>query len=233
MTININGPELRELKPRILVLGVGGAGGNAINGMMDAGMNGVEFVAVNTDAQDLKMNKAPSKIQLGTNLTKGLGAGSKQDIGEAAADESLNDIIDYIKGSNMVFITAGMGGGTGTGASTDIEGNYKLTVPEEGGVLVFSFIGMKKKEEAIGSRSVVDVQMELSVEQLQEVLVTGLGVERQAKSLGYATQNLDSDEITKAANTNLLSSLQGKVSGVQINNSTGAVGFILKLIPVI
>ena len=69
MTININGPELKELKPRILVLGVGGAGGNAINGMMDAGMNGVEFVAVNTDAQDLKMNKAPSKIQLGTNLT--------------------------------------------------------------------------------------------------------------------------------------------------------------------
>jgi len=114
--------------------------------------------------------------------------------------------------------------GTGTGASTDIEGNYKLTVPEEGGVLVFSFIGMKKKEETIGSRSVIDVQMELSVEQLQEVLVTGLGVERQAKSLGYATQNLDSEEITKAANTNLLNSLQGKVSGVQINNSTGAVG---------
>ena len=117
MTINIKGPELKELKPRILVLGVGGAGGNALNGMIDAGMQGVEFVAVNTDAQDLKNNKAQAKIQLGTNLTKGLGAGAKPDIGQAAADESLNDIVDYIKGSNMVFITAGMGGGTGTGSA--------------------------------------------------------------------------------------------------------------------
>ena len=117
MTINIKGPELKELKPRILVLGVGGAGGNALNSMIEAGMQGVEFVAVNTDAQDLRMNKAHAKIQLGTNLTKGLGAGAKHDIGQAAADESLNDIVDYIKGSNMVFITAGMGGGTGTGAS--------------------------------------------------------------------------------------------------------------------
>ena len=117
MTINIKGPELREIKPRILVLGVGGAGGNALNGMIEAGMEGVEFVAVNTDAQDLINNKASGKIQLGANLTKGLGAGAKHEIGQAAAEESLNDIVDYIKGSNMVFITAGMGGGTGTGAS--------------------------------------------------------------------------------------------------------------------
>jgi len=117
MTININVPELRELKPRILVLGVGGAGGNAINGMIEAGLKGVEFVAVNTDAQDLKMNKAEAKIQLGSNLTKGLGAGGKIDLGQASADESLNEIINFIQGSNMVFITAGMGGGTGTGAS--------------------------------------------------------------------------------------------------------------------
>jgi len=117
MTINIKGPELRELKPRILVLGVGGAGGNAINGMIEAGLQGVEFVAVNTDAQDLKMNKAEAKIQLGSNLTKGLGSGGKVDLGQASADESLNEIINFIQGSNMVFITAGMGGGTGTGAS--------------------------------------------------------------------------------------------------------------------
>ena len=117
MTINVNVAELRELKPRILVLGIGGAGGNAINGMIEAGMKGVEFVAVNTDAQDLKNNKADAKIQLGSNLTKGLGAGAKTDIGQASADESLNEIINYIQGSNMVFITAGMGGGTGTGAS--------------------------------------------------------------------------------------------------------------------
>ena len=117
MTINIKGPELRELKPRILVLGVGGAGGNALNSMIEAGMQGVEFVAVNTDAQDLKNNKAHAKIQLGSSLTKGLGAGAKTDIGQASADESLNEIINFIQGSNMVFITAGMGGGTGTGAS--------------------------------------------------------------------------------------------------------------------
>ena len=90
MTINVNVAELRELKPRILVLGIGGAGGNAINGMIEAGMKGVEFVAVNTDAQDLKNNKADAKIQLGCSLTKGLGAGAKTDIGQASADESLN-----------------------------------------------------------------------------------------------------------------------------------------------
>ena len=117
MTINVNVPELRELKPRILVVGVGGAGGNALNRMIEAGLQGVEFVAINTDAQDLKMSKAHAKIQLGSNLTKGLGAGAKTDIGQASADESLNEIINFIQGSNMVFIAAGMGGGTGTGAS--------------------------------------------------------------------------------------------------------------------
>ena len=146
MTINIKGPELRELKPRILVLGVGGAGGNALNGMIDSGMEGVEFVAVNTDAQDLISNKASGKIQLGANLTKGLGAGAKHEIGQAAAEESLNDIIDYIKGSNMVFITAGMGGGTGTGASHVIARAAKeLNILTVGVVtLPFSMEGPKK-----------------------------------------------------------------------------------------
>ena len=117
MTINFKAPDIRELKPRILVLGVGGAGGNAINEMIESGVEGVEFVAVNTDAQDLKTSKANARIQIGLNVTKGLGAGAKHEIGQAAADESLNDIVDILKGSNMVFITAGMGGGTGTGAS--------------------------------------------------------------------------------------------------------------------
>ena len=117
MTINFKAPDIRELKPRILVLGVGGAGGNAINEMIESGVEGVEFVAVNTDAQDLKTSKANARIQIGLNITKGLGAGAKHEIGQAAADESLNDIVDILKGSNMVFITAGMGGGTGTGAS--------------------------------------------------------------------------------------------------------------------
>ena len=117
MTINFKTPEIKELQPRLLVLGVGGAGGNAINEMIDNGLQGVEFVAVNTDAQDLKMSKAKAKIQIGLNLTKGLGAGAKLDIGQAAADESLNEIINCLQGANMVFIAAGMGGGTGTGAA--------------------------------------------------------------------------------------------------------------------
>ncbi|MFN5132693.1 MAG: cell division protein FtsZ [Candidatus Fonsibacter sp.] len=117
MAIKINVPELRELKPRIVVLGVGGAGGNAINNMIDYGIQGVEFVAANTDAQALKFNKAGCKIQLGTNLTRGLGAGAKSDIGQAAAEETLNELINLLQGANMVFITAGMGGGTGTGAA--------------------------------------------------------------------------------------------------------------------
>ena len=117
MTINFKTPEIKELQPRLLVMGVGGAGGNAVNEMIENGMQGVEFIAVNTDAQDLKHSKAKLKIQIGLNLTKGLGAGAKIDIGQAAADESLNEIINVLQGANMVFIAAGMGGGTGTGAA--------------------------------------------------------------------------------------------------------------------
>ena len=117
MTINFKAPEIKELQPRLLVLGVGGAGGNAINEMIENNMQGVEFIAVNTDAQDLKLSKAKSRIQIGLNLTKGLGAGAKLDIGQAAADESLNEIVNTLQGANMVFIAAGMGGGTGTGAA--------------------------------------------------------------------------------------------------------------------
>jgi len=151
MSINIGGGELKELKPRILVLGVGGAGGNAINAMIEAGMEGVEFVAVNTDAQDLKMSKAHAKIQIGMNLTKGLGAGAKHDIGQAAADESLNEITSYLQGANMVFITSGMGGGTGTGASHVIakaarESNI-LTVGVT--TLPFSYEGPKRMRRAV------------------------------------------------------------------------------------
>ncbi len=151
MSINVGGGELRELKPRILVIGVGGAGGNAINAMIEAGMQGVEFVAVNTDAQDLKMSKADAKIQIGMNLTKGLGAGAKHDIGQAAADESINEIINYIQGSNMVFIASGMGGGTGTGASHVIAKAARemniLTVGVT--TLPFSYEGPKRMRRAI------------------------------------------------------------------------------------
>jgi len=151
MTINIGGGELKELKPRILVMGVGGAGGNAINAMIEDGMQGVEFVAVNTDAQDLKANKADAKIQIGMNLTKGLGAGAKHDIGQAAADESLNEIVTYLQGANMVFITAGMGGGTGTGASHVIARAAKeLNILTIGVItLPFSYEGPKRMRRAI------------------------------------------------------------------------------------
>jgi cell division protein FtsZ len=98
-------------------MGVGGAGGNAINEMIENNLQGVEFIAVNTDAQDLKLSKCKTRIQIGLNLTKGLGAGAKLDIGQAAADESLNEIVNTLQGANMVFIAAGMGGGTGTGAA--------------------------------------------------------------------------------------------------------------------
>ena len=98
MTINFKAPEIKELQPRLLVLGVGGAGGNAINEMIENNLQGVEFIAVNTDAQDLKLSKAKTRIQIGLNLTKGLGAGAKLDIGQAAADESLNEIINVQQG---------------------------------------------------------------------------------------------------------------------------------------
>ena len=151
MSINIGGGELKELKPRILVMGIGGAGGNAINAMIESGLSGVEFVAVNTDAQDLSANKADAKIQIGMNLTKGLGAGAKHDIGQAAADESLNEIISYIQGSNMIFITSGMGGGTGTGASHIIARAAKelniLTVGVT--TLPFSYEGPKRMRRAL------------------------------------------------------------------------------------
>jgi len=117
MTINLNVPDIRELKPRITVFGVGGAGGNAVNNMITAGLQGVDFVVANTDAQALTMSKAQRIIQMGTQVTQGLGAGSQPDVGAAAAQEVIDEIRDHLSGANMVFVTAGMGGGTGTGAA--------------------------------------------------------------------------------------------------------------------
>lgn len=117
MSINLQLPKSADLKPRITVVGVGGAGGNAINNMIVSGLDGVEYIVANTDAQALAMSSAERRIQLGVNLTEGLGAGSKPEIGEAAAQEAVDDIRNAISGSHMVFIAAGMGGGTGTGAA--------------------------------------------------------------------------------------------------------------------
>jgi cell division protein FtsZ len=117
MTINLNIPDIRELRPRITVFGVGGAGGNAVNNMITAGLQGVDFVVANTDAQALSMSKAERLIQMGVQVTEGLGAGSQPEVGRAAAEEVIDEIRDQIGGAHMVFVTAGMGGGTGTGAA--------------------------------------------------------------------------------------------------------------------
>jgi cell division protein FtsZ len=117
MTIKLRAPETTELRPRITVLGVGGAGGNAVNNMIASKLEGVDFVVANTDAQSLAQSKAQRRIQIGAQLTEGLGAGARPDVGRAGAEESLEEILEQLAGSHMVFITAGMGGGTGTGAA--------------------------------------------------------------------------------------------------------------------
>ncbi|TIR21037.1 MAG: cell division protein FtsZ [Mesorhizobium sp.] len=117
MTINLQKPDITELKPRITVFGVGGGGGNAVNNMITAGLRGVEFVVANTDAQALTMSKAERLIQLGAHVTEGLGAGSQPEVGRAAAEECIDEIIDHLSNTHMCFVTAGMGGGTGTGAA--------------------------------------------------------------------------------------------------------------------
>jgi cell division protein FtsZ len=117
MTINLSMPVTHELRPRITVVGVGGAGTNAVNNMITAHLEGVEFVACNTDAQSLAHSLTERRIQLGTSITQGLGAGARPEIGRAAAEEAIDELLDQLQGSHMVFITAGMGGGTGTGAA--------------------------------------------------------------------------------------------------------------------
>ncbi|MCP1842687.1 cell division protein FtsZ [Bradyrhizobium sp. USDA 4524] len=117
MALNLTPPDISELKPRITVFGVGGAGGNAVNNMITAGLQGVDFVVANTDAQALTMSKAQRIVQMGTQVTQGLGAGSQPDVGAAAAQEVMDELRDHLTGANMVFVTAGMGGGTGTGAA--------------------------------------------------------------------------------------------------------------------
>lgn len=117
MPINLSLPKAIELKPRIVVIGVGGAGGNAVNNMIDAGLDGVEFVVANTDAQALALSKADRRVQMGGGVTEGLGAGMRPEIGEQSAEESLDEIMQHIDGAHMLFVAAGMGGGTGTGAA--------------------------------------------------------------------------------------------------------------------
>src|SRR5207247_5250076 len=117
MSSNVKSPDIRELEPRLTVFGVGGAGGNAVNNMVTAGLVGCDFVVANTDAQALTMSKAERIIQMGVQVTEGLGAGSQPEVGRAAAEEVIDEIRDHLSGAHMVFVTAGLGGGTGTGAA--------------------------------------------------------------------------------------------------------------------
>ncbi len=154
MSINLSVPknnDTPELKPRITVMGVGGAGGNAVNNMIESQLEGVEFLVANTDAQALSHSRTDRRIQLGVNVTQGLGAGSRPEIGRAAAEESLDEIVEEMRGSNMVFIAAGMGGGTGTGAAPTI-----ARAAREQGILTvgvvtkpFDFEGIHRMRAAI------------------------------------------------------------------------------------
>ena len=146
MTINFQAPELRELKPRIMVCGVGGAGCNAVNNMIVSGLTGVDFIVANTDAQALTTSRAERIIQMGLQVTEGLGAGAQPEVGRAAAEETIEEIRDHLMGAHMCFVTAGMGGGTGTGAAPVI-----ARVAREMGILTvgvvtkpFHFEGMRR-----------------------------------------------------------------------------------------
>ncbi|WP_135503533.1 cell division protein FtsZ [Roseovarius aestuariivivens] len=151
MTLNLSMPgQDQELKPRITVFGVGGAGGNAVNNMIDKKLEGVDFVVANTDAQALAQNNAPNRIQLGVKVTEGLGAGAKASVGAAAAEENIEQIVDHLAGAHMCFITAGMGGGTGTGAAPIIaQAARELGVLTVGVVTKpFQFEGAKRMRQA-------------------------------------------------------------------------------------
>ena len=151
MTLNLTVTSQREeLKPRITVFGVGGAGGNAVNNMIDKNLEGVEFVVANTDAQALQQSRAHSKIQMGLKVTEGLGAGARPTVGAAAAEETIEEIVDHLAGAHMCFITAGMGGGTGTGAAPIIaQAARELGVLTVGVVTKpFQFEGNKRMRQA-------------------------------------------------------------------------------------
>jgi cell division protein FtsZ len=143
-------PEISEMRPKITIVGVGGGGGNAINNMIAEGLQGAEFIVANTDSQALAMSKAPKLIQLGAQVTEGLGAGSLPEVGYAAAMETLDEIMDHLSGTHMCFVTAGMGGGTGTGAAPVI-----ARAARDAGILTvavvtkpFHFEGKRRREMA-------------------------------------------------------------------------------------
>jgi len=163
MTINLKKPDITELKPRITVFGVGGGGGNAVNNMINAGLRGVDFVVANTDAQALTMSKAERLIQLGAHVTEGLGAGSQPEVGRAAAEECIDEIIDHLSNTHMCFVTAGMGGGTGTGAAPVV-----ARAAREKGILTVGVVTKPFHFEGIRRMKTAD----MGIEELQKSVDT-------------------------------------------------------------
>src|SRR5207247_8382872 len=162
--INLSIPkDEQELKPRITVVGVGGAGGNAVNNMIRSNLVGCEFIVCNTDAQALSLSTAPRKIQLGIGVTRGLGAGARPDVGRRAAEEAVDDLLESMQGSNMVFITAGMGGGTGTGAAPVI-----ARIARESGILTVGVVTKPFQFEGVHRMRVADS----GIEELQKYVDT-------------------------------------------------------------
>jgi cell division protein FtsZ len=163
MPINLQRPDITELKPRITVFGVGGGGGNAVNNMITAGLRGVDFVVANTDAQALTMSKSERLIQLGAHVTEGLGAGSQPEVGRAAAEECIDEIIDHLSNTHMCFVTAGMGGGTGTGAAPVV-----ARAAREKGILTVGVVTKPFHFEGIRRMKTAD----LGIEELQKSVDT-------------------------------------------------------------
>jgi cell division protein FtsZ len=163
MVMKLQAPDIRELKPRITVFGVGGAGGNAVNNMIEAGLEGVDFVVANTDAQALAMSKSTRIIQMGLAVTEGLGAGSQPEVGRAAAEEVIDEIRDHLAGAHMVFITAGMGGGTGTGAAPAV-----ARIARDMGILTVGVVTKPFQFEGVRRMKMADA----GIEELKEAVDT-------------------------------------------------------------
>ncbi len=155
MSINLSMPKAVELKPRIVVIGVGGAGGNAVNNMISSGLDGVEFVVANTDAQSLALSKADRRIQMGSAITQGLGAGMQPQVGAEAAESSLPEIMEHLEGAHMLFVAAGMGGGTGTGAAPII-----AQAARERGILTVAIVTKPFQFEGTNRMKLADAGIE-------------------------------------------------------------------------
>ena len=202
MTINLTVPKITkstELKPRISVIGVGGAGGNAVNNMIQMGLEGVEFIVANSDAQALAHSAADRKIQMGTEVTNGLGAGANPDIGQAAAEESLDEILTHLHDVNMVFVTAGLGGGTGTGASPVI-----ARMAREHGILTVGVVTKPFQFEGVNRMNIA----EAGLVELQQYVDTLLIIPNQ-NLFRVANENTTFADAFKMADDVLYSGVRG------------------------